>query len=159
MNSTTSTPDDLQRAIEDSKQRWDNAQFDWFDYLADDAVVYSIGHTEPWVGKPAYEHHFGPILTRAKRATTVVTQNVQMMGESAVVAQTLQIEEGAVVANVRQSVVWTHATQGTPSWKINHLHTALIGQPNATQMPTSASGIRVLNERIATVAAVLGVAQ
>jgi SnoaL-like domain len=159
MIGAASTPDDLQQAMETSKQRWDNAQFDWFDYLADDAIVYSIGHTEPYVGKQAYENRFGPILTRAKRSTTVVTQTVQMMGESAIVAQTLQIEEGAVVANVRQSVVWTHDAEGTPSWKIQHLHTALIGQPNATQMPASASGIRVLNERIATVAAVLGVAQ
>jgi hypothetical protein len=92
---------------------------------------------------------------RAKRRTKIISQDIKELNDSAVVAQTLQVTEAGLVANIRQSVIWTK----TDRWRIKHLHSALIGNLTATKMPTRPSAITVLNERIATTAAMVGVAQ
>lgn len=149
----------LRQAITQANKLWDSGSGKWFGFLAEDAVVYSIGQTEPFRGRKAYQKHFGPELQRVKRKTKTVNQNIQSMDGSAVVAQTLQIVQENITANVRQSVVWSATSANRYGWQISHLHTALIGTPTPTKTPTQAGAIKVLNERIATIAAVLGVAQ
>lgn len=146
----------LTRTMKGSLRLYDNADIKWFDSLSDDATVYAIGTAEPIVGRKAYERNFGKLLTANKRKTKVVHQDVRMMGDTAVVTQTLQIKQLDTLSNVRQSVVWSKLGR---SWRIRHLHSALIGQPQSTMTLKTASDIQVLNEKIATVAAVLGVAQ
>ena len=149
------TSQNIDQARNDALQRFDAADVSWFEFLTDDAVVYAINHTEPYRGRAAYEPHFQPFLTRSPRTTTVLSSDVQMLGANAVVAQTLRIEEGDIIVTVRQSVIWANED----GWKIKHLHSALIGNPMSTTVPTTAAEVTVLNEKIATMAAVLGVAQ
>ena len=149
----------LRKAISAANKLWDSGNGKWFGFLAEDAVVYSIGQTEPFRGRKAYQRHFGPELERTKRKTTTVNQNIQTMNGTAVVAQTLQIVQKNITANVRQSVIWSSTKANRYGWQISHLHTALIANPTPTKIPRQANAIRVLNERIATIAAVLGVAQ
>lgn len=146
----------LRDAIAQADKYYDDANIAWFDFLSEDAVVYAINHTEPYRTAAEYRERFGPILQRSKRKTKIMSRDVQIMGESAVVAQTLQVTEDNVVANLRQSVVWQKENE---TWLIKHLHTALIGMPSAKKQPNNIGEVTVLNERIATIAAVLGVAQ
>ena len=139
-----------------SLKQYDNGDAKWFSHLAEDATVYAIGTTAPFVGKDAYESHFMTSLTSSKRKTKVLDQKVKYLNDAtAVVTQTLQVTQTGVTSIVRQSVVW--GFDGT--WQINHLHSALVGTPTGVKAPATTNAIRVLNERIATVAAVLGVAQ
>ena len=149
----------LRKAITEANKLWDSGNGKWFGFLADDVVVYSIGQTEPFRGRKAYQKHFGTELGRTKRKTSTINQNIQSMDGTAVVAQTLQIVQENITANVRQSVIWSNTKTNRYGWQISHLHTALIGNPTPAKIPRQANAIRVLNERIATIAAVLGVAQ
>jgi len=147
----------LQQALDRTAKLYANGDPALFEYFAEDAIVYAVGSTEPFRGRAAYKKHFGPILTKEKRKISFLQQDVLNIDEGkAVVAQTARIIQGGVIANIRQTMVWASDNGG---WKVQHVHTTLVGQPTAEKAPTSASAIRVINERIATVAAVLGVAQ
>lgn len=146
----------LKKTMTSSLRLYDNGDKKWFNVLADDATVYAIGRAEPFVGKKAYEKNFLPALAATKRKTKVLHQDIKMLDTTAVVTQTLQIKQDGVLSSVRQSVVWTKSKR---DWQIRHLHSALVGQPSAIKLAKSAGDIQVLNEKIATVAAVLGVAQ
>ena len=147
----------LTATIEEADALYSRGDEAWFSMLADDATIYSINSDQPFHGREAYESHFTKVLTGSKRKLTVMQRQSQVMGNTAVVTQTLCIEQDGVIANVRQSVVWGCSSEST--WKIQHLHTAMIGTPSAAKPATGMKALRVLNERIATVAAVVGVAQ
>jgi hypothetical protein len=149
----------LRKAIAAANEQWDSGNKGWFDFVADDVVVYSIGTSEPFRGRDAWERHFGPRLAGSKRKTETIAQNIQFVEGAAVVAQTLQIVQDGIVANVRQSVIWSESEKAKHGWLIKHLHSALIGNPSAVDQPRDGGAIRVLNERIATMAAQVGVAQ
>lgn len=152
----TQRPQSLDSVMAASLKQYDRGDPKWFAHLASDATVYAIGTTTPFVGRAAYEAHFSPNLTAAKRKTQVLDQKVKYLNDAtAVVTQTLQITQAGVVSVVRQSIVWSL----NKVWQISHLHSALVGNPTGAKSPATVTGIRVLNERIATVAAVLGVAQ
>ncbi|MBK8545459.1 MAG: calcium-dependent protein kinase [Caulobacteraceae bacterium] len=159
MNMARRPDPSLYKAIEEADRRWDRGNPSWFELLADDAVVYAINQSQPFVGRSAYQEHFRPLLTGAKRKTTALHRSIQVLEDSAVVAQTIQVVQTGVIANIRHSVIWSRAEDSPLGWQIRHLHSALIGSPSAVKMPSTAGAIRVLNERIATIAAVVGVAQ
>lgn len=146
----------LKKTMTSSLRLYDEADAKWFNVLADDATVFAIGRAEPFIGKKAYEKNFLPALAATKRKTKVLHQDIRMLDTTAVVTQTLQIKQDGILSSVRQSVIWTKAKK---DWQIRHLHTALVGQPSASSIAKSAGDIQILNEKIATVAAVLGVAQ
>jgi hypothetical protein len=73
-------------------------------------------------------------------------------------SQTLQITIDEIDTFVRQTVIWELDQKG--EWRMSHIHNAQVGQPVVTgKAPKDAQAVRVLNERIATVAAAVGVAQ
>jgi hypothetical protein len=132
----------LDRAIRTGDRRYDEANVQWFDLLANDAVVYSIGGAEPFQGRAAYQAHFEPELTRTRRETTPLNRTAQAVDGAAVVAQTLQIRQEGLVINVRQSVVWRKSAGSELGWQISHLHTALLGTPSPIEIPTESSAVR-----------------
>lgn len=154
--SSGSSQTQLRRAIATADRLYNAGNPKWFDFLAKDAVVYSIGRTKPFKGRASYQKHFAPNLTAGRRRTRILSRDIKLMDGHAVVAQTLQITQQKVTANVRQSVVWSSDASG---WKIRHLHTALVGSPSSSSSAATSGAVEVLNERIATMAAVLGVAQ
>lgn len=154
---STKVDSGLKQALDRTAKLYANGDPKLFDYFAEDAIVYAVGSTEPFRGRDAYRKHFERTLVAEKRKISFLQQDVLNIGEGkAVVAQTAQITQGGIIANIRQTMVWASNGGG---WKIQHVHTTLVGEPTAVKAPTTASAIRVLNERIATVAAVLGVAQ
>ncbi|MDX0871120.1 calcium-dependent protein kinase [Sinorhizobium medicae] len=153
----------LRESIDKADKFWQEGNKEWFELLTDDVVVYAVASAEPFEGRKAYEEYFGPRLTGGTRVAKPITRDIQMLqDDNAVVAQTLQVKEDEVIANIRQSVIWRKVS-ADDGWKIQHLHTTIIGRPTAADAKGFAkaapSGIRVLNEKIATISAVLGVAQ
>lgn len=148
--------DQLQKTMKASLKAYCDGDSSFFTYFTSDATVYSIGSSEPFRGVSEYKKYFDPLLRKEKRKAKVLKEDVHTLDGNAVVAQTLQIVHSGITTNVRQSVVWTHTDAG---WRMNHLHTALVGSPTPTTAPGDFDTVKVLNERIATVAAILGVAQ
>lgn len=154
----TDVPDSLRRAMRGAEQAYQAADLKWFDYLDDEITVYAIQSTAPVIGREHFRRMFEEAFVSTPRELKVLDQDINVLDGTAVVAQTIQIEQSEVFFNLRQSVVWT---QRGDDWKINHLHTAMIGEAHTIGVRTARTTdeIRVLNEKIATVSSVLGVAQ
>jgi len=127
----------------------------FFDYFATDATIFRTDSAEPFASVAEFRRYFEPLLTKGKRTLRVLSRSVQMMDHKAIISQSLQITQEDVTFNIRQSVVWSREDS---TWRVIHLHTAQFGVPHLPTTQTL-SKIKVLNERIATVAAVVGVAQ
>jgi ketosteroid isomerase-like protein len=119
--------------------------------------VFALDSAEPIAGQKAFKSYYGPTLIKIKRKVKLVSEDAQASGDQVIVSQLLQISGKGVSTNVRQTVVWG---KFDGKWKMAHIHNARVGEPiGLGKTPTTATGIRVLNERIATAAAVVGVAQ
>jgi hypothetical protein len=143
-------------SLNNSLNAFQNGDPSFFDYFADNATIFSVDSTEPVVGREAYRKKFEASLTGNKRDETILDRTIQIVGDKAVVAQTAQIKQSDVTANVRQTIVFGETDEGL---KMLHLHTALIGPLGSDEIPTTPEAIRIFNEKIATAAAVVGVAQ
>jgi ketosteroid isomerase-like protein len=143
-------------SLDNSLDAFRNGDPAFFNYFAKNATIFSVDSTEPVRGREAYRQKFEASLTSNKRDETVLDRTIQIVGDKAVVAQTAQIKQSDVTANVRQTIVYGQTEEGL---KMLHLHTALIGPIMSDEIPSTPGAIRVLNEKIATAAAVLGVAQ
>jgi hypothetical protein len=124
----------------------------WFDFLAPDVTVYSVSGQTPFVGREAYREYFEPSLTKGKRAVNVTSMDGKFFNDRVLLMQNLTITEDNVQIPVRQSIIYV---QTGDRWLVDHLHTALAGAKPGREGFVAT----VLNERIATVAAVVGVAQ
>lgn len=147
----------LEKAMRDSLNAYAAGDKRFFDYLASDVRVYTVAASEPIVGRKAFEKYFGPTFQKTKRKVSVVAKDVQLTESQAILAQTLDIKANGVSSCVRQTVIWK---QDDGDWKMGHIHNALVGQPVVSgPSPKTIRAIRVVNERIATVAATVGMAQ
>lgn len=149
----------LSRAIKDSLRTYNAGNSRFFDYFAKDARIYTVDDsTKPIVGRDAFRRSFGRTLESVKRRAEVLTTDLQVHDGQAIQAQTLQVASQGVTTHVRQTVVWNKDEEG--NWQITHLHNAVIGQPVVdASLLNKGDPVRVINERIATVAAAVGVAQ
>lgn len=148
----------LSRAMRDSLKAYAAGSERFFGYLDEGVRVYTLEAAQPIVGRKAFQTYFGPTFRKTKRKVATVAQDVQLSGNQAVLAQTLEITANGVGAYVRQTVIWNKSERG--AWRMSHIHNAAVGEPvQIGRPPTTAAGIRVLNERIATVAATVGMAQ
>jgi ketosteroid isomerase-like protein len=147
----------LDKAMRDSLKVYAAGNKRFFDYLSNDVRVYTVESSEPIVGRKTFEDYFGPTFRKSKRKVSIVAKDVQMAGDQAILAQTLEVTANGVSSYVRQTVIWEEDDGG---WKMRHIHNAMVGQPVVSgRPPRTARAIRVINERIATVAATVGMAQ
>jgi ketosteroid isomerase-like protein len=147
----------LKQAMDNSLKAYEAGDKKFFDYLSDDVRVYGIDASEPLIGRKAFEDNFEATFIKTKRVATPTFQDIRIAGKQAVLSQILQVTTEDVSLPIRQTVVWDGAGS---KWLMTHIHNGRAGQTvSVGKAPTTAAGIRVLNERIATVAAVVGVAQ
>ncbi|MBI2625660.1 nuclear transport factor 2 family protein [Candidatus Parcubacteria bacterium] len=154
---TSRTDPKLEKAMRDSLKVYAAGNKRFFNYLQKDVRVYTLESSEPIVGRKAFESYFGPTFSKTKRKVAIVAKDVQLAGKQAILAQTLKITANGVSSYIRQTVIWE---RDTGEWKMSHIHNAMVGQPVIVgKPPRTPQSIRVLNERIATVAATVGMAQ
>lgn len=145
-------------AIEKADHAFNSFDINWFNYLTDDVTVFSINQTVPIVGREAYKEAFGKSFDKFKRTAKILNRQIQIIDCIGLVTQTIQVGLDDTLSTVRQTVVWQRS--GTDKvWLIKHLHSALIGSPIATTPPSDLESAVALNEKIATVSAVVGLAQ
>jgi hypothetical protein len=147
---------ELKRALAGMDKAYASGSKNWFNYLADDITVYGTTSAEPINGRENYIKNFSKLLTGAKRKVSILSRQVQSIGNVHIVYQVAQITQDGIVLNMKQSQVWAETEKGL---KMNHMHSALLGAPQATNAITKLSSINVINERIATIATAVGVAQ
>lgn len=149
----------LSVAMRDSLRAYCAGSERFFSFVSDKVRVYTVEDaTRPIVGRKAFQKAFGSALTSMKRKVDVLHSDIQVTGDQAILAQTLAISAKGVTSHVRQSVVWSRDADG--AWRMSHIHNGLVGTPVvAPSALRGADPVRVLNERIATVAATVGMAQ
>ena len=149
----------LASAIKSSLSAYRSGSRQFFEFCAPNVRVFALNDSAtPVVGREAFIKSFGRSLAAQKRNVAVLNGDVQVRGSQAVQSQTLQIAAKGVTSHVRQTVVWERDNAG--DWKMTHIHNALVGTPIVdSKLLKGADPVRVLNERIATVAATVGMAQ
>lgn len=152
----TNQDKELLATINKMDRFYETGNMKWFDFLTKDVVVYNNTSASPFKGKSSYTEHFEKSLVGGKRKLRVISRTIQNLSDTAIVYQTIQINQDAVIANVKQSVVWAQTDEG---WKVNHLHSSIVGTPHAASGGKSLKGINVINDKIASIASMLGVAQ
>ncbi len=156
-DSTKKADREFINALSEMDKAYNQGSSKWFDFLSEDVIIYSVNSGTPFKGKKEYVKHFGKALAAAKRKVELLTRDIQTMGTISVVYQTVQINQEDILLNMKQSQVWEHTEKG---WKVNHIHSALVGSPQAANPAIKKLGaINVLNDKIAAMAAVAGVAQ
>lgn len=157
MASTRGVDPALKRSMDDSLKAYAAGDAKFFDYLDDEVRVYTLDSTEPILGRKNFQEYFGKTFVGTKRDIVQLYQDIRAAEDQAVLSQTLQISSNGVGIPVRQTVVWAKSSAG---WRMTHVHNGRAGEPLVVgKVPRTAGALRVLNERIATVAATVGVAQ
>jgi hypothetical protein len=147
----------LEQAIQESIKYYAAGDERFFDLLDDDVRMYGVESIEPIVGRKAFQGNFAKNLAGTKREVSVLKSEVRPAGEYAVHNQTLQVTADGVSSILQQQVVWVQRPRGWLKWVVQ---SSLPARPVFTgPAPKTSQAVRVINERIATVAAVLGVAQ
>jgi hypothetical protein len=85
-----------------------------------------------------------------------LSRQVQSVGNVFIVYQVVQVTQDGIAVNMKQSQVWGETEKGL---KINHMHTSVLGTPQAVSAISRVQSINVINEKIATIATAVGVAQ
>lgn len=152
------TPQQFEEKVRASLDRsvvaFNEGQPEFFDEFCEDATIFTADGREPIKGREAYRQRYLSALTGQKREKTILSRNMQIIGNKAVVTQTARIAENGSSADVLQTVVYNCENDTV---RVHHLHNALL-TPQASETATPPA-VRVVNERIAAVASVLGVAQ
>jgi SnoaL-like domain len=145
---------ELEKSLDEFNKAYESGG-DMFAYFHPDATVYTIGSTEPFIGRAAYEKNFGELL-KEKRKVQYLKRDIQVMADTGVTMQLQQVTQSQVVTIYRQSAIWVRPDG---PWKIIHLHCALATNPRLEESVNEARAIKVLTSRIAIVSSQVGVAQ
>jgi ketosteroid isomerase-like protein len=121
---------------------------DYFDAFAPDVVVFTPDRQDAVKGIDAFKQQFQPLIT-GDSEEKVQNRSVQILGDKAVVTQNVQLMLPNSTLNLRQTLIVGDTPQGP---RIVHFQSAPLN-------PANMAAVSVVNNRIATVAPVLGVAQ
>lgn len=145
--------DKVRASLDRSVVAFNEGRPEFFDEFGEDATIFTADGKEPIKGREEYRQRYLNTLTSQKREKTIQSRNMQIVGDKAVVTQTARITENGTSADVLQTIVYSN---GGETVRVQHLHNALLTPTHEAAVPPP---VRVVNERIAAVAAVLGVAQ
>lgn len=143
----------VRQSLDRSVAAFNEGQPEFFDEFAEDAMIITVDSKEPIHGRAAYRERYEAGLSTEKREKTVLNRNLQVMGNKAVVTQTARIKQAEKTVDVLQTIVYGLTGEGV---KVLHLHTALLAPKGSSNGMQS---VRIVNEKVAPVAGVVGVAQ
>lgn len=143
----------VKESLERSERAFCSGQPEFFDEFAADAVIFTTDSSDPIRGREAYKQRYGADLCAQGRDKTILDRKVQIIADKAVVTQKARIDQANASALVSQTLVYGNTSEGL---KVLHAQTALLSpEAGVNKTPT----VEVIKERIATMAAVVGVAQ
>jgi hypothetical protein len=143
----------VKESLERSERAFCAGQAGFFEEFAADAVIFTTDSSDPIRGRDAYRQRYEADLCAQSREKTILDRKVQIVADKAVVTQKARIAQANASAIVSQTIVYGITNEGL---KVLHAQTSLLSPEAANnQTPT----VEVINERIATMAAVVGVAQ
>lgn len=125
----------------------------FFDYFAPDASFFTVSSPTRIDGTEEFRRGFEEQFLGKKRRSQVLSPEIRVTGDAAVVSYHNRISVGDSTANLRATII---VTKGRDGLKIAHLHNsplASIGVPAPARSPES---VTLLEERVATAAAAVG---
>jgi ketosteroid isomerase-like protein len=145
---------EVKESLDRADASFNQGRPEFFEQFAADATIFTADCTEPIKGREAYRQKYETILSQGLQKT-ILDRRVQIVGDKAVVTQKARIEQSGKAAVVSQTMVYGTTGEGL---KVLHSQTSLVPQTGETseRLP---GAVRVVKERIATAASVVGVAQ
>ena len=143
---------EVKQSLERSERAYCAGQPEFFDEFAADAVIFTTDSPEPISGRQAYRERYEAELCAQSREKAILDRKVQVVGDKAVVTQKARIAQADASAVVSQTMVYGITNEGL---KVLHAQTSLLSPDGSESGPT----MKVINERIAVSAAIVGVAQ
>jgi ketosteroid isomerase-like protein len=144
----------VKESLDRSELAFAQSQSEFFDQFAEDAVIFTADSPEPIKGREAYRQRYQTALSAQHCEKTILDRKIQIVGDKAVVTQKARITQDETSANVSQTMVYGLTKEGL---RVLHAQTAFLA-PLVTPTAESAT-VQVINERIAAVPEVVGVAQ
>lgn len=142
---------EVKECLEQSEAAFSQGQPEFFQQFAEDAVIFTTDSPEPIKGREAYRQRYESALSAHSREKTILDRKIQIVGDKAVVTQKARITQAETVATVSQTMVYGATSEGL---KVLHSQTSLL-----TPQVGGDSTVKVISERVASVADVVGVAQ
>lgn len=136
-------------ALDKSVTAFNLGKPEFFDDFVSDVVVFVPDKRDAVKGRDAFKEQFQPLIA-SDAEQKVLDRTVQVLGDKAIVTQTVQMMLPTSTMNLRQTLILAETPQGP---KVVHLQSSLVNP--AENLPA----VSVVNHRIAVVAPVLGVAQ
>lgn len=113
-----STNEELLATIETADNYYRNGDTRLFDLIDENAKVFVVNATEPFLCRDAFREHFEPNFAGQGRQWDVLQRDLQMLSiESAVLTKALRITQDEIPTILRQSAIWGRSEEG---WKIKH---------------------------------------
>jgi ketosteroid isomerase-like protein len=128
---------------------FNKGKLEFFNNFAQDAVVFLPNMKDPVKGRKAFQQAF-TTMVGSEGEEKVLDRSVHILGDKAVVTQSVQLMLPTQTLQMRQTMIVGDTSDGL---KVLHFQSSL------TSPGSQAQAISVVNERIAVVAPVLGVAQ
>lgn len=126
----------------------------FFDSFAPDASFFSVSSPTRIDGVEEFRRGFEDQFLGQKRRSQVLSPEIRIAGDAAIVSYHNRVSVGGGTANLRATVVVVKGRDG--AFKIAHLHNsplASVGVPAAGRSPEA---VTLLEERVATAAAAVG---
>lgn len=147
---------EIKKQLSNMDKLYSTSDTAWFDFFDDNVTIYTNKGVEPIIGKDTYVKNFANTFVKNNRTLKVLSRQIQSLGSVSIVHQVVSVTQDGVNVNMKQTQVWSETKNGL---KINHLHSSIIGSPQATSGIKNLGSIQILNEKIATIATAVGVAQ
>jgi ketosteroid isomerase-like protein len=125
----------------------------FFDFFAPDASFFTVSSPTRVDSTEEFRRGFEEQFLGRKRRSQVLSPEIRIAGDAAVVSFHNRVSVGDATANLRATII---VTGGKDGLKIAHLHNsplASVGVPAPARTPDA---VTLLEERVATAAAAVG---
>jgi ketosteroid isomerase-like protein len=150
------TQDEVRSFLKRFVDLYDKADKKFFDLFAPDATIFALSSSTRYEGRAAFEKGFGPNFKADNRGSEIVSPEIKVLGDTALVSYYNRIQAGGKRIEMRSSLALSRDQKG--GLAVTHLHNSPLNATGVTSVPAGRSieDVMILEERVATAIAAIG---
>ncbi len=151
-------PEDVEQGeVNSFLKKWvaayENGDNAFFDFFAKDASFFSVSSPTRIDSLEEFRRGFESQFTGGKRRSQILSPEIRVVGNTAIVSYHNRVAVGNVTSNMRATVVLVKGREGL---KITHLHNSPLISVGVPPLGRAPEEVTLLEERVATAAAAVG---